>query len=266
MRNLGLSLEQVRRELHKMCLAQMAIVERAVRPLRCGAAHKRKVREELLAHLNGIFEQERATSSDPQAALAAASKRFGDPVELSRQLESSLPRSERMTYLIERWFGWRPPESATRMMLRVSLLTGGIFCGLIALLLGIEFIQRHRIDAAGWRTMAAMASLMPIGQFLIGVCYYRIRDSFFGVFGSAKSTLGAMVFAGLLALSMMACSVAAIALINASLAPVLELSLQLIVASIGTAVVSTIIARQHGTTEIRDVVWACLDVGATPVA
>ncbi len=262
LRNLGLSLEQVRRQMHKLCLEQMAIVERAVRPLRCGARYKRKIREELLAHLNGIFEEERATSNDPHAALVAASKRFGDPVALSRQLESALPWHERMTYLAERWFGWRAPESATRMMLRVSLLTGAIFCGFMVLIMGLTYVLRGSrfADGPALRTLAAMAFLLPVAQFLIGVCYYRIRDSFFGVFGSAKSTLGAIVFAVLLALSMMACSVAAIALINASFAPALELAVQIIVASIGTAIVCTILARQHGTTEIRDVVWACLDV------
>src|SRR5688572_6612171 len=111
MRGLGLDLAQVRRESLKLRLAQMRIVESAVRPVRVGTKCKRKMREELLAHLSHIFEEELSRLGDPQTALAEAARRFGDPAQLAAELQRALPASERRNYHVERWFGWRAPES-----------------------------------------------------------------------------------------------------------------------------------------------------------
>src|SRR5688500_3028373 len=116
LRNLGLNLGQVRRERLKVHLEQMRIVERVVRPVRAGIAHKRKMREELLAHVAEIYTEEQARLDDPAAALKAAAQRLGDPEALARELQDAVPASERLTYHVERRLGWRPPESVARMM------------------------------------------------------------------------------------------------------------------------------------------------------
>ncbi len=81
MRNLGLDLRQVHEKSLKLRLEQMRIVERAVRPLRAQIARKRKMREELLAHLSEIYEEEyqRLPGLIPMPLCMRPAKRFGDP-------------------------------------------------------------------------------------------------------------------------------------------------------------------------------------------
>ncbi len=98
LRNLGLKLHLVAPEVLKIRIAQMKIVERAVRPVQASTARKRKMREELLAHLTEIFEEELASTRNPAAALDAAAKRFGDPSELAGELSSALPWMERVGF------------------------------------------------------------------------------------------------------------------------------------------------------------------------
>ena len=45
--------------MNESTLTQLKIiVERAVRPVRASTSRKRKMREELLAHVSGVFEEE----------------------------------------------------------------------------------------------------------------------------------------------------------------------------------------------------------------
>jgi hypothetical protein len=59
------------------------VVERAVRPVRATTKRKRKMREELLAHLVSIFQEEVDSLGDEQVALQRVRERFGDPEELT---------------------------------------------------------------------------------------------------------------------------------------------------------------------------------------
>ena len=70
------------------------IVERAVRPVRASTARKRTMREELLAHVAGVFEEEAARLGDERAALERTALRFGNPVELTSQLQESVSASD----------------------------------------------------------------------------------------------------------------------------------------------------------------------------
>ena len=66
------------------------VVEQAVRPVRATMARKRRMREELLAHLTAIFEEEAEALGDDQAALDQAKRRFGDPRELTGEIQESV--------------------------------------------------------------------------------------------------------------------------------------------------------------------------------
>lgn len=109
----------------------MVHVERAVRPIHASPTRKRRMRQELLAHLTALFEEERAHSSDEQA-LAHALGRFGNPAELTRNLQASVP-------LLDRWEGQmfglflrRSGESAIRHALRLAAFSAAfVFCGLL---------------------------------------------------------------------------------------------------------------------------------------
>ena len=82
------------------------------------------MRQELLAHLTGLVEEEKGRGGDEQEALARALQRFGDPAGLSRDLQASVPRPER-------WFFRGPGESGLRYGARIAALVAAImFVGL----------------------------------------------------------------------------------------------------------------------------------------
>ena len=76
------------------------------------------MREELLAHVSAAFEEELATLGDEAAALNRTAERFGDPVELTTQLQSSVPFLDR----IERFWEGRVQESPLRSAIRLALM------------------------------------------------------------------------------------------------------------------------------------------------
>src|SRR5207253_3421217 len=100
----------------------MIQVERAVRPVRVGNRRKDRMREELLAHITCIYEEELARRGDPRAALQAAVERFGDSAQLTLALQETVTWPQRMDVGIERWFAWRAPEPAARYTFRLALL------------------------------------------------------------------------------------------------------------------------------------------------
>ena len=92
----------------------MIHVERAVRPIQARERRKLAMRRELLAHLTFIYEEEMARHPDDEpAALRAALERFGEPAELRRELQASVPLWERVLFFgprVERHWQWRKPD------------------------------------------------------------------------------------------------------------------------------------------------------------
>ena len=95
--------DQVRGELRR-------IVEQAVRPLRASDARKMRMREEMFEHLSAIYAEELDRLGDDTAALARANERFGDPDDLVRELQGSLPGYERFLCACDLW-RYRPGDS-----------------------------------------------------------------------------------------------------------------------------------------------------------
>jgi hypothetical protein len=109
--------------MNESTLTQMKIiVERAVRPVRASTSRKRKMREELLAHVSGVFEEESAKLDDDHAALERTALRFGNSTEVTRQLQESVPASDN----IRRFWEGRPAEPALRAALRIAWVTGAL--------------------------------------------------------------------------------------------------------------------------------------------
>jgi hypothetical protein len=98
------------------------VVERAVRPVRATMTRKRRMREELLAHLMTIFDEEAERLGDEQAALEQAKRRFGDPRELTGQLQQAVPRWDRCRSILEN-MGSQPDESAWHLAAKHLLVT-----------------------------------------------------------------------------------------------------------------------------------------------
>ena len=109
------------------------VVERAVRPVRANMARKRKMREELLAHLVSVFDEE-ASQGDERAALERAKERFGDPGELSRQLQETVPAWSRFRFLLEK-LRLEPGESLLHFAGKHVLFTFLSYALLILILL-----------------------------------------------------------------------------------------------------------------------------------
>lgn len=263
LRNLGLVLEEVVREAVKTRLAQMQAVERAVRPVRTTTAHKRKMREELLAHLTAVYDEEFARSKDPATALQEAQKRFGEPPQLARELDAAVPVSERIGYHFERWFGWRAPESAARYMLRQAKLS---FC---LLAIACAAIAAGTVLLAGWngqiwqtavRAPIAFLLVTPVAQFLLGLAYYKMRDALYGPAWAKKSPARVALFAALSAVVSFAATVGFVAVSTLDTTRVMESLLPLAFLAVVIAVILLTLASLYGPAEIRDTLWACLNL------
>jgi hypothetical protein len=116
-------------------LTQLKIlVERAVRPVRASNSRKRKMREEMLAHVTEVFEEESAKLGEMGAALAQTVERFGDPTELTSQLQKALSMRERLFGFSERVVlapslpPWRRAlRHANLLVLGILAFVGGVF-------------------------------------------------------------------------------------------------------------------------------------------
>src|SRR6516165_2854036 len=113
------------------------IVEKAVRPVRASMSRKRKMREELLAHVSAVFEEEVAKLGEERVALERTEQRFGNPAELTSQLQEAIPASDRIPRFLED-LAFRPGESTLRRAVRYALVTF-LACGVV--LLPAFFVQ-----------------------------------------------------------------------------------------------------------------------------
>ena len=106
----------------------MKQVERVVRPIRARRPRKDRMRAELLAHLTDIYEEELARLDNDRAAVEQAIRRFGEPEQLRRQLQDSVPFLERVLFVEFKrgWLGRRETETALQHELRM-MRTGLVF-------------------------------------------------------------------------------------------------------------------------------------------
>jgi hypothetical protein len=263
--NLGIRRAELRNEVFNVRLALMKFVERAVRPVRASTPRKRRMREELLAHLTAIYDQELARIHDSRAALKTAAERFGDPADLARELQSALPAHERVSYFVERFFQYRAPESAARYSFRMAVHS---FVGLTVVLSTVSFALFLRY---GWtpevstlsRVFAAIVFATPPAQFVVWLGYIKMRDALWGVFGSPKSLMRVITIDALLA------TVATIYLLAITAVTRLggfdamrDVLWTCNWMSLLAAASLLALARMSGPNEIRDTLWAFVDVDA----
>ncbi len=265
LRNLGLNLAAVAPQVFKTRIAQMRIVERAVRPVQASTARKRKMREELLAHLTSIYDEELSRLHDPAAALDAAANRFGDPSELAGELASALPWTERIGFHAERWFGWRAPESAARYLFRQarhSFTAMAVIFGCAAAIVGLQTGWNQSI----WQSVRPAAALLiftPLGQFVLGMLYFKLRDSMFGAFSSPRSASRVVAFDILIAVAVLASAVGFIAVATWDKTRTIELIPAAFIVAAAAAIGYPMLARVRGQTEIADAMWALMTLSET---
>ena len=234
------------------------LVERAVRPVRASAARKRKMREELLAHVVGVFEEE-ARLGDEQAALARTQERFGQAAELTCQLQASVPPSDSFERSAENFFGGSG-GSALRLAARFAV-AGGV---LGSVLLGIMIlISVLRGQGSEWLTVARVPSLLaPPWAAFIPFCgtllIHGMWRALFGPAGRSWLRAGLVAVAAwlLVPVSSFALCLAVMADIQKSLWEVVPLLPYGVVAPVALVAVTYLVRSEFR----DDREWARLDI------
>jgi hypothetical protein len=220
------------------------------------------MREELFAHITGIYEQELARVHDAAAALERASSRFGNARELALELESTLPAHERISVFMERWLQYRAPESAVRYSLRQAFHTFWILATIHSLVTLCVFAGYGWIEAVQTmaRVFGAILLLTPLLQFAVALAMIKMRDAMWGAFGARKSHARVFAFWVLIAV------VSELYLMGVAAVASWDLGAGLDAARVGGAigVIAALaflsIAYVTGRETIRDTHWALLDI------
>jgi len=140
------------------------IVERAVRPVRASNSRKRKMREELLAHVVGVFEEEGARLGDERAALERTALRFGNPAEVTSQLQESVPAGDG----IARFWEGRPGEATLWILLRLACVASA--CELVAV--GAVLLAADWVTALPREVMITFAYVfLALPVYLFGLAF-----------------------------------------------------------------------------------------------
>jgi len=127
------------------------------------------MREELVAHLHGAFEQELADGMPPEAALAATLKRFGNLDLIRVELSKSVPLLERMIFqFLVPLFTPREP-----LMLRWTLV--GLACLAIGMAIILPALAQIR-DHKEFTTSAVIHGSIGLAIVAVGVAssIYRV--------------------------------------------------------------------------------------------
>jgi hypothetical protein len=121
--------------------ALKVIVERAVRPVRATFERKQRMREELLAHVTEVFDDEFAKIGDEPAAVMATKQRFGDAASIAGELQRAVGRWDQAASALERIVLARHGDGVVRRALRWAtyvLTMLGLTC--LFVILPIEFL------------------------------------------------------------------------------------------------------------------------------
>jgi hypothetical protein len=241
----------------------MIQVERVVRPLRASGQRKDRLREELLAHLTCIYEEELARCGEAGAARAAAVQRFGAPAELTRALQDTVSFRERKEYALERWLTWQAPEKAARFTLRLALLLLGASTSatlvLVALIVAMEGTGGDLPTRVGLGTAFVVVSCIDV--FLLGLLYFKIRDRLCGAPWAVRSRLQALAWALLFSVIVFVSGLAVPLLGTRALEPTFALLPFWYLVSLVMPLFPVLYALVRGPAEIRHTEWACLDIG-----
>jgi hypothetical protein len=145
----------------------------AVDPIPASPQRKGSMREELLGHLRGAYEQELAENKVPETAMAAAINRFGNLEIIREELRQSVPVLERLIFQFKTReaviFRWIPERE--QIMLRWILV--GV--ALVAIGMGLILPALAKVRAGEKFTTGAAipfaigVALVLIGLFTIGL-------------------------------------------------------------------------------------------------
>jgi hypothetical protein len=155
-------------------------VERVVRPVRASQQTKDRMREDLLEHLELLYQKELARSDDSARALAEATRQLGERESLTRDLQSSVSRIERwaMTPLIGTGWGRRRRGETVGMWIFRTVTAGSLANGVsLALMIFIVAALRVRVNrlAPVWPFLLVNPILMWVTLVSMFWCCELIR-------------------------------------------------------------------------------------------
>lgn len=146
-------------------------VERAVRPLRATERTKLRIRQELLAHLSDIYQEELSKSRSEGDAMEAALKRFGAPAELTAELARSLSCTEllgwweeRYERQLDRFFSMHQGESVLRWVARIVLMMAVLNGLLVGAVCAFAWATGGPDDPTTYSLLAHLFPLMIVGE------------------------------------------------------------------------------------------------------
>ncbi len=246
----------------------MIVVEKSVRPVRAGVRKKDRIREEMLGHLTGVYGQELERLGDERAAEQEALRRFGEPAALTRSLDESLTREDRLHFFAERWLGWRPDDSAARYSFRAAIAVGISLALFFLIMVGAAFVA-DVVDGAQTNSLqtftilAPMLAIASVDTFFFGLLYFKMRDAFCGGRGTSRSTLLALGYGALYVLIGFASCFGIMLFAVRDLTHCLEaLFPGWCLLALLFPIIPAWHAWAHGPREIRHNQWLRLDVGA----
>ena len=165
----------------------MILVERVVRPIRASGARKDKMRQELLAHLFQHHEEAIARGDDEYRAYESIKKRFGDPVELRKELQGTVPFWERLLYVkiplishLEPYCqGWRAQRTGESVLDHSFRITGIVvaMCSCLIVLVFAYFYQTSSLAGSlgvKIRIAVGLMSALAFQTFFILLIGHRI--------------------------------------------------------------------------------------------
>jgi hypothetical protein len=253
--------------MNQSILTQLMIaVEKSVRPLRAGVRKKDRIREEMLTHLTGVYEQELARLGDAQAAQQEALRRFGAPAALTQSLEESLTREDRWNFFAERWVGWRSNDSATAYAFRVALAVGFSLAVFFMLMVGQAWLAdviagSNPNSEKVLSTLAAMLTIAVVDTFFFGLLYFKVRDAICGGLGASPSARMALGYGALYSSIFLVSGFAIMFLAARDLTHSLVALLPWCLLAPLFALIPAWHARVHGPREIRHNQWVGLNIG-----
>ena len=243
----------------------MVHVERCVRPIVASAVRKDRMREELLAHLTALVDEECKHTNDEQAALVRALERLGEPAALTRELQASVSRRDRAFHAVEHWFSWHAPESSTRYAIRLGVIVLLSNLALAALIVLPAYFLGSRTDGTSLERLWNGVSFLLVESAAVvplALLYFKIRDSLLGRPGVTQSFWRALGFAGLFGVVAFASGVIwpliGLGNVEATLALFPFWLSSLFVLPPLTFVFTLISGRQ----QLRHTEWECLDLSA----
>lgn len=187
--------------MNESSLTQLKIiVERAVRPVRASTHRKRKIREELLAHVSGVFEDEMARLGDERPALARAALRFGNPAEVTGQLQESVLASDG----IRRFWEGPPGESTIRVAFRLAWVSGTLaVLSFVVALCAVRSIRALPLEAL----IMCLGGIVALLVYLSGLAFLTdwMEKALYGPTGRSRLK-AALVAAGSWLFTMLWCA------------------------------------------------------------